>query len=187
MNKTLESAWESVAKKAQEVDAQLGVSRKSRQVTEDFLRTWPSTKLQIRDFFQSPLGKVTMIAVIYLALQSGFFWSLLSWAVILSFVAPPLAYLAMAYTMKNAADQTQTAGPSAGPFNAPRGTAGPRARAQGGISPDMVAELLNEFRRQQQGGGGGGAAGPRKTSSVRRYEDDGPVIEAQFTEVKKKK
>lgn len=153
----LSRRWERLKKRVDEAiadaDANWGVRRKFRSAVDTAQRRWPALKARANEFFATPAGQATAVALLVVLIASGALWSLLSllW-VAWWFLIPVNLYMAEKKKgeMRRQAQeqQAQQASPFGGAWGRPFG-----------------------------GGGNGGSS----SSSSDRYSGSGPVIDAEYT------
>eukprot|EP00887_Chlorella_sp_A99_P007873 scaffold20.g7873.t1 len=152
-----EGAAAAVEREAQRLESKTGVWRKLRAVAKDFVRTWPARRRRLQNFLNTPLGAAALFLVFFLLLRTGWFWRLLSWLFLLSWLAPLALLPLVARQQQEAVERLR------------RQQEEEMRRRQNPFA--NVEDLLaGRFRGTRRGGPGGGAAA-------------GDVIDVSYTTV----
>ncbi|KAL2649376.1 hypothetical protein R1flu_017504 [Riccia fluitans] len=72
-----QQAFEYASEQVQSVDRQLGVGRKTRELTVNLRLKWPTYRRQLSDFLETPIGKSAGTVFLLWLLVSGWFFRLL--------------------------------------------------------------------------------------------------------------
>lgn len=128
-----------------------------------FQRQWPIWSKRASEFSQTTAGKVTGVALFVLALQSGLFFALLNWLLLLWWLSIPLSMALGNAIRKKQVEQMQQ---QAEEYN--RQQANPFA---GFWSQQQSASSSGSSSRSSSGG------------SKSRWDQDGPVVDAEWTTI----
>lgn len=91
VSRRIGSAARAAASRAQEIDFEIGVTRRWRSFSMDFSRNWPRYRRELNRFLQTPVGKGSMMAFFFWFALSGWmfrFFIIATW--VLPFAAPLL-------------------------------------------------------------------------------------------------
>ncbi|XP_020574681.1 uncharacterized protein LOC110020792 [Phalaenopsis equestris] len=91
VSRRIGSAARAAASRAQEIDYEIGISRRWRYFSMDFSRNWPRYRRELNGFLQTPIGRGSMMAFFFWFALSGWlfrFFIIATW--VLPFAAPLL-------------------------------------------------------------------------------------------------
>ncbi|KAL0913496.1 hypothetical protein M5K25_016961 [Dendrobium thyrsiflorum] len=91
VSRRIGSAARAAASRAQEIDFEIGISRRWRSFSMDFSRNWPRYRRELNGFLQTPVGRGSMMAFFFWFALSGWmfrFFIIATW--VLPFAAPLL-------------------------------------------------------------------------------------------------
>ncbi|KXZ53200.1 hypothetical protein GPECTOR_7g1093 [Gonium pectorale] len=167
---------------ARDVDQNYGVRRRVRSARDYVARNWPTWQRQLDEFTTTWYGKAAVFAGICLLVSTPFFWSVLNVLLLLWWLSVPVLLLLANYAreqqeqrlrQQQEADAAEAARRAANPFADLFGRAAPGRANWGGAA-------AGAGRRGASGGSGVGGGGAGRGRYV---QQDGPIIEAEWTSV----
>lgn len=144
---------------AKDLDQKYSVRRKLRSTIETVQRKWPIWQKQFDEFGATWYGKVVIIGGVFLLFSSAFFWKLMNFVLLLWWLSIPLSFFLIEAVRKQQQERMQQ-------------EAEARQRAA-----NPFADMFRQRASSQASGFGA------SSSSNGRRQQDGPVIEAEWTSI----
>jgi hypothetical protein len=128
-------------------------------VAPQLQRQWPIWSKRISEFSQTTSGKVVGVGLFVLALQSGLFFSLLNWLLLLWWLSIPLSMALGSAIRKKQVEQMQQQAEEA--------------------NRQQANPFAGFWNKQQAGSGSASKSGGSKTN----WDTDGPVVDAEWSTI----
>ncbi|KAG2446550.1 hypothetical protein HYH02_008537 [Chlamydomonas schloesseri] len=154
---------------ARDLDQQYGLRRRFRAAREDLARNWPAWQRQLDEFTQTTPGKITVFAGLCLLISTPVFWQLLNVVLLLWWLTVPLSLFVLNAAANQQAEQIR---------QQQQAEAEAEARRRANPFAEMFREAGAAFGGAAAGSGGAGGSSSRGSGYV---QQDGPVIEAEWT------